>query len=382
MYLLYLPYRPLLLTLEKAFQFIVNALPSDYIFDPEPESSTTSTLSTISKSDILSLPTELFEDILISLDPLSKAECLRLSKEWKRQLRSKPILWRDLRVDNLGHKSMGTEGGPIRLFTVLSRATLTSVELDFHYTLQERQAKLCFHRLGFSCNTLKRLRFQGWIYDMTLMTDALSLASRCVNLESFAYSVNEDLHEGPGEDEDDETYDWDNYKDDLHERHNDLQIGLDFDQFDFKSPPLDINLTISTQFAHFSLDEKADFFRKAEKIRIEIDYEDGKKGRLDLQDVAAIMKASKNTLKELVIVTEYFYSRDIEPSILAEGTEREKPIHLPRLEKLQIPGLSTDDELEEFNNPISILAPLIKPEDWVGNKISKVISNAGSQSAS
>lgn len=277
---------------------------------------------------------------------------------------------------------MDYEGGVIRLFSILSRLTLTNVEIEFDDSLSKDQVLLCLKRLNLSARTLKRLSFAGEeLVNFSGIVDALNVASCCPNLESFEYLLEENLRYSRGlassDSEDEEDYDYDNYYESMMDTQADEAVSIHFDETEFKCAPKEINLKISSQFADIWFGKKAQLFRKAEKIKIKVDESEGKKNSFSQSELVAILNSSKNTLKEFVLET-YDTSINGRSKIEKESIgSKDRPIHLPNLEVLQLPSPGWTRATAETS--IHILAPQL---DWEEVEDTDVVLNAGKSSTS
>jgi len=157
-----------------------------------------------------SLPRNVFNKVNSLLPAPDKARCLAVSRVWT-QILSDKKLRRTLEA-TLTSQTMGKTGGPVLNFAFRSGCTLTTVDIGFTTSLKSAHLYRCYKLLELSPKSLKRLRFEGQLFNTCGFLGALELVGKCDNVEEFEYLVDEDLHVELEENSDsDYEPDYDNY---------------------------------------------------------------------------------------------------------------------------------------------------------------------------
>lgn len=168
-----------------------------------------------SSLNIIFLPKEILETILLPLDPSQKAKCLRVSKDWRNHLTSQLTLWRSIKL-NQRYTTSETflKSSPLNLFASISKNTLTWVHVELGYRASQTVVESCFDVLEKSSQTLNTLKFTGRTRNFTCLTNVLSLASKCNNLEELHFDVYESVEPS----DDDYSQDPDEGEEEYYER--------------------------------------------------------------------------------------------------------------------------------------------------------------------
>lgn len=273
--------------------------------------------SSMNRLNPLLLPKEVFHMIFGPLISSDKLTCLRLSKDWKIYLESEPRSWNHLE----GRFSMKA----VQLFSAKSRNALVSIDIEFSSIDKWNGVQSCFSFLKKSSNTLKSLKFTGYL-EMGCLDRALDLAEQCVNLDDFEYTVEEDVDVSSSGDygyEDDYKYRKRKLRK-VQESHQELEL----DDYKFKRLPSRINICVSRYFTLVL--GRAEFFSRAKSLtlnlrQIEYIYGEGGDGRLSRPELLTIMKVGSQNLRSLEILADGFL-------IIDDAVEEE--VHLPLLREL------------------------------------------------
>lgn len=279
----------------------------------------------------------------------------------------------------LKDRSYFTGFSPMRLFSIKSGDTLSSVDIEFTPSLDRSHLSNCFHSIGKSSKTLKSITLRGVLVNTTGIIGGLKLASSCINLDTFIYSVREEdeLDGNPLEviDSDHEP-DIDEYYQQREDIREAGEEELLLDDLQFKSFPRYISITTDTILAQLELGN-GKFFSKAEVLKLKTDQLLEGYSWIDHSGIALIMEVSKATLREFELLQpeeQYFPTRTAKKQEL--GTE-EVPINLPELRDLRIKAegmLEFDFSGKRVDTSIRIVAPLLTPERSEFGKNSTIIT--------